>query len=64
MPGGIDLKAIQAQALLMGDEVHSRNAAATLQFLAAVAAPLAASDIDRAHLHQVLSSSPRTRSSS
>lgn len=39
--GGIDLKAIQAQALMMGDEVHSRNAAATLQFLAAVAVPLA-----------------------
>ena len=52
--GGIDLKAIQAQALLMGDEVHSRNAASTLQFLAAVAVPLAASEIDRAHLHQVL----------
>ncbi|MET0224810.1 MAG: DUF1116 domain-containing protein [Dokdonella sp.] len=39
--GGIDLKSIQAQALLMGDEVHSRNAAATLQFLAAIAVPLA-----------------------
>jgi hypothetical protein len=52
--GGIDLKAIQAQALLMGDEVHSRNAAATLQFLAAVAVPLAASDVDRGHMHQVL----------
>ena len=34
---GINLKAIQAQALLMGDEVHSRNAAATLHFLAAIA---------------------------
>lgn len=52
--GGIDLKAIQAQALLMGDEVHSRNAAATLQFLAAVAAPLAASEIARSDMHEVL----------
>ena len=47
MAGGIDLKAIQAQALLMGDEVHSRNAAATLQFLAAVSVALADSDVDR-----------------
>jgi hypothetical protein len=46
--GGIDLKAIQAQALQMGDEVHSRNAAATLQFLAAVAVPLADAPLDRA----------------
>jgi hypothetical protein len=38
--GAIDLKTIQAQALLMGDEVHSRNAAATLQFLSAVAVAL------------------------
>lgn len=45
--GAIDLKAIQAQALLMGDEVHSRNAAATLQFLAAVAVPLADTALDR-----------------
>jgi len=45
--GGIDLKAIQAQALLMGDEVHSRNASATLQFLAAVAVALADCDVDR-----------------
>lgn len=44
---GIDLKAIQAQALLMGDEVHSRNAAATLQFLAAIAEPLSGADADR-----------------
>ena len=39
--GGVDLKATQAKALLMGDEVHSRNAAATLQFLAVVAVGLA-----------------------
>jgi uncharacterized protein DUF1116 len=44
--GGIELKAIQAQALLMGDEVHSRNAAATLQFLALVTVALAGSAVE------------------
>ncbi|MSQ72024.1 MAG: DUF1116 domain-containing protein [Betaproteobacteria bacterium] len=52
--GGIDLKAIQSQALLMGDEVHSRNSAATLLFLAAVAAPLVATDHDRGKIQEVL----------
>jgi hypothetical protein len=52
--GGIDLKAIQAQALLMGDEVHSRNAAATLQFLAAIAEPLADAAIDRRAVRETL----------
>lgn len=52
--GGIDLKAIQAQALLMGDEVHSRNAAATLQFLAAIAVPLADAPADRAAVRETL----------
>ncbi|MCL4801997.1 MAG: DUF1116 domain-containing protein [Burkholderiales bacterium] len=45
---GVDLKAIQSQALLMGDEVHSRNAAATALFFMAVAPALAESDFDRA----------------
>lgn len=54
MAGGIDLKAIQAQALLMGDEVHSRNAAATLQFLAAVSVALADSDVDRKKMRESL----------
>jgi hypothetical protein len=52
--GGIDLKAIQAQALLMGDEVHSRNAAATLQFLSAIAVPLADAPADRAAVRETL----------
>ena len=52
--GGIDLKAIQAQALLMGDEVHSRNAAATLQFLAAIAVPLVDAEGDRAAVRETL----------
>ncbi|MDQ6679497.1 MAG: DUF1116 domain-containing protein [Pseudomonadota bacterium] len=44
--GPINLKMIQAQALLMGDEAHSRNAAGTLLLLAAIAVPLADSDVD------------------
>jgi len=50
--GGIDLKAIQAQALLMGDEVHSRNAAATLQFLAALAVALGVFDAEKVAARQ------------
>lgn len=52
--GGLDLKAIQAQALLMGDEVHSRNAAATLQFLAAIAAPIGDAVDDRGAVRETL----------
>lgn len=52
--GGLDLKSIQAQALLMGDEVHSRNAAATLQFLAVIAPVLAGSDGERQAVRETL----------
>lgn len=52
--GGIDLKSLQAQALMMGDEVHSRNAAATALFHMAIAAPLAASSFERAKAAEVL----------
>jgi hypothetical protein len=57
--GGIDLKAIQSQALLMGDEVHSRNAASTALFFMALAVPLAAlgggkSALPQDHIHQAL----------
>lgn len=57
--GGIDLKAIGSQALLMGDEVHSRNAASTLLFFSALAVPLSAvSGAHKApsqdHIHQSL----------
>ena len=52
--GGIDLKAIQSQALLMGDEVHSRNAAATALFFMQLAVGMAKSDVDRTLMHQVL----------
>jgi len=52
--GGIDLKAIQSQALLMGDEVHSRNAAATALFFMQLAPAMARADVDRATMHDVL----------
>ena len=54
--GGIDLKAIQSQALLMGDEVHSRNAASTALFFMALAVPLAAEhkDLSQDQIHQSL----------
>ena len=57
--GGVDLKAIQSQALLMGDEVHSRNAASTALFFMALAVPLAAlgrepGRIAPDHVHQTL----------
>ena len=57
--GGIDLKAIQSQALLMGDEVHSRNAASTSLFFMALAVPLAALDtgktaVTQDQIHQTL----------
>ncbi len=57
--GGIDLKAIQSQALLMGDEVHSRNAASTALFFMTLAVPLAAiggnaNAVPQDHVHQTL----------
>lgn len=52
--GELNLKVIQAQALLMGDEVHSRNSAATLQFLAAIAATLSNISGDRASAQATL----------
>ena len=63
--GGIDLKAIQSQALLMGDEVHSRNAASTSLFFMTLAVPLAGlSDgrhaLPQDHIHQTLDFVART----
>jgi len=52
--GGIDLKSNQAQALLMGDEAHSRNAAGTLQFLAAVSVALAKNPVEPKAAHETL----------
>jgi hypothetical protein len=61
--GGIDLKAIQSQALLMGDEVHSRNAASTSLLFMALAVPLAAlgsAAPPQDHIHQTLAFVART----
>ncbi len=52
--GGIDLKAIQSQALLMGDEVHSRNTAATALFHMALSTALAKAKVDSARSYEVL----------
>jgi hypothetical protein len=54
LPDGVDLKAIQSQALLMGDEVHSRNAAATALFHIAIGGALAGSLFDRARARSAL----------
>ncbi len=54
LKGGVDLRAIQSQALLMGDEVHSRNAAATALFHMAIGGALAGSTFDRARAREAL----------
>ncbi len=54
LPDGVDLKGIQSQALLMGDEVHSRNAAATALFHMAIGGALAGSAFDRARAKAAL----------
>ncbi|MEV3855859.1 DUF1116 domain-containing protein [Streptomyces sp. NPDC050095] len=41
LPDGLDLRAVTAQALQMGDECHSRNTAASALLLRDLAAPLA-----------------------
>jgi hypothetical protein len=51
--GGINLKSITAQALMMGDECHNRNVAATSLFLRQVTPLLLASDIDRETVRSV-----------
>ena len=58
--GGIDLKSIQAQALLMGDEVHSRNAAATALFFMQLATALAATDTPQKLVRETLEFISRT----
>jgi hypothetical protein len=58
--GGVDLKAIQAQALLMGDEVHSRNAAATALYFMQLATGLAATNTPQAHVKETLDFVART----
>jgi len=52
--GGVDLKAITAQALQMGDECHNRNLAATSLLFRQVAPALVGSDLPRSQVQQVL----------
>ncbi len=54
MPDGIDLKAIIAQALHMGDECHNRNRAATSLFLRAIGPSLARTSNDNEILARVI----------
>jgi hypothetical protein len=54
MPDGIDIKAIIAQALHMGDECHNRNRSATSLFLRAIAPALARTNQDNEVLAKVI----------
>ena len=57
---GVDLKSIQAQALLMGDEVHSRNAAATALYFMQMATSLAGTNAPQAQVKETLDFVSRT----
>jgi hypothetical protein len=52
--GPVDLAAHMAQALLMGDEMHMRNAASTALLTKALAGPLTAVVADAAELERIL----------
>lgn len=54
IPNGIDLKALIAQALHMGDECHNRNRAATSLFLRAIGPALARTNEDNEVLAKVI----------
>jgi len=54
IPDGIDLKAMIAQALHMGDECHNRNRAGTSLFLRAIAPALARTNRDNEVLARVI----------
>ncbi len=57
---GVDLKSIQAQALLMGDEVHSRNAAATALYFMQMATALASTNTPQSQVKETLEFIART----
>lgn len=57
---GVDLKSLQAQALLMGDEVHSRNAAGTALYFMQMATSLAGTKAPQAHVKETLDFISRT----
>ena len=54
LPDGIDIKALIAQALHMGDEGHNRNRAGTSLFLRAIVPALARTNQDNETLAQVV----------
>ncbi len=54
LPDGIDLRALIAQALHMGDECHNRNRAATSLFLRAIGPALARTSRDNETLAKVI----------
>jgi hypothetical protein len=54
LPDGIDLRALIAQALHMGDECHNRNRAATSLFLRAIGPALARTNRDNETLARVI----------
>src|SRR5207247_4034381 len=55
IPGGIDLRALIAQALHMGDECHNRNRAASALLIKALAPQIAALDsLDAVERRRVL----------
>jgi hypothetical protein len=54
MPAGIDLRALIAQALHMGDECHNRNRAASALLIKALAPRIAALGLDAAERQRVL----------
>ncbi|HWQ46768.1 MAG TPA: DUF1116 domain-containing protein [Longilinea sp.] len=54
MPDGIDIKALIAQALHMGDDCHNRNRAATSLFLRAIGPALARTNKDNEVLAKVI----------
>jgi hypothetical protein len=57
---GLNLRAIMSRAILMGDEFHQRNAAASLLFLREMAPALARRGLDSAVLERVLDFLGRT----
>lgn len=54
LSGGIDIKAIIAQALHMGDEVHNRNKAASSLFIRAILPYLIKADIPHNELEEIV----------
>jgi hypothetical protein len=52
-PGGVNLKSITAQALMMGDECHNRNVAATSLLLRHITPLLLAADLDKQTVKEV-----------